>query len=80
MTQILDCGEHGKRPWKGHVVCDASGAVYHTSEPDGARHAPRTCTCGVQLMPRMAGDKSNWTARSICEECYKRECSKQAQA
>ena len=70
MTSMLDCGAHGKRPWKGHIVCASCGRVYQTSDENAPHFAPPDCVCGARLMPYKDKSKKGWAARSICETCY----------
>jgi DNA-directed RNA polymerase subunit RPC12/RpoP len=72
VSGILDCGEHGKRPWQGHVVCAQCGAMYQTSDAEGAYYAPILCEgCGVRLMPfGRPHNRKEFSARSICAECF----------
>jgi len=69
--RLLDCAEHGMRPWLGDVVCSDCGAIFLCVPVDGdfdypAMPAGGRCTCGAQLMPK---DGKPFTARSVCREC-----------
>ena len=61
--RTLDCGEHGKMPWTGQVICIACDRVWHLNV-----HNPPTadgaCTCGK----RLSGPEG--TGRAICARCY----------
>lgn len=51
VIRLLKCASHGDRKWQGHVMCEACGKIYQTSDPKKPRFAPPTCPCGQLLMP-----------------------------
>jgi hypothetical protein len=78
--RMLDCGEHGNRPWRGDIVCEKCGAIFLCASEAAQQTKfayPKMldsglCTCGVQLMP--TGDKSVYfSARSVCRACAERK-------
>lgn len=55
--------------------------MYQTSEPEKPYYAPLMCEgCGVRLMPNEPSDpeEADFSARSVCAECYERGPHRQA--
>ena len=67
--RTLRCGIHGKKPWKGTIVCSACSLPWQMLDERGPYYAPRVCTCGAQLVPAGAEDKT-FTGRTVCNTCW----------
>lgn len=77
LNQPLVCGTHGRRPWKGHIVCANCNRVFQTQNPDEPRYAQDVCPCEAQLSPADAEDR-DFTARPICDLCYEHRAKQEA--
>jgi hypothetical protein len=51
MKRVLRCEKHGSRTWRGHIMCDACGRTYQTTDEKQPGYAPEVCRCGKHLMP-----------------------------
>ena len=51
----LKCRSHGRKRWRGDVICSVCGRVFQTSDERAPRYATELCPCGHRLMPK-AGD------------------------
>jgi hypothetical protein len=73
--RTMKCGTHGKKPWKGTIVCSACNLPWQMLDEHGPYYAPRVCTCGAQLMPASAEDTTfkGRTACDVCWQCVVRE-------
>jgi len=65
---FVQCDRHGRKPWGGHVVCEACDRRYTTHDPALPTHAPLRCACRKPLMP--AADRQHFTARVCCVDCF----------
>lgn len=54
LRRVLQCAVHGSRRWRGHIMCDACGQTYQTTDARRPDHAPETCRCGHPLLPPVA--------------------------
>ena len=54
MKRVLRCEKHGSRTWRGHIMCDACGRTYQTTDEKQPGYAPEVCRCGKRLMPPAA--------------------------
>lgn len=54
MKRVLRCERHGSRTWRGHIMCDACGLTYQTTDERRSDYAPEVCRCGQRLMPPAA--------------------------
>lgn len=80
--QFLDCSTHGKKEWRGTVMCGRCKAPWllpgegQTVEAiDVVPPSFGKCSCGTQLVPRRPGDK-HFSAVPICESCYQEQIAK----
>lgn len=60
----VECGSHGKVPWKFDIICDGCGKVHNMDDP-----APPVCQCGKQLLP--TEPPREFSARMVCPACAK---------
>lgn len=51
VKRFLHCAKHGPRRWQGHVMCDACGRTYQTTNERQPGYAPEVCRCGQRLLP-----------------------------
>ena len=80
----VKCPEHGKKPWRGNIVCakcneihliDVETGLHPTVTPQGV------CPCGVQLFPfrdengEVVKAVTFW-ARIACRDCAEQEHAK----
>lgn len=54
MRRVLCCEKHGSRTWRGHIMCDACGRTYQTTDERQPGYAPEVCRCGQRLLPPAA--------------------------
>lgn len=67
----VDCATHGRKAWRGDVICTNCNRLYQTEEPTQPRYAPRVCECGVRLMPGRGKNKTaEFSARMVCRPCF----------
>lgn len=64
-TYSLNCEAHGRRKWRGDLICAACKRIY-PGDVNGKTTAPVTCECGALMIPRK---RKPFTARAICHEC-----------
>jgi hypothetical protein len=54
VKRVLHCEKHGSRTWQGHVMCDACGRTYQTTDERKLGYAHEICPCGRRLLPPAA--------------------------
>ena len=78
----VNCGKHVRNPWK-YVVCNACGALFDLSEPEGS---PRSAKCKGGLCPACGApllhraDAKSFTARVVCDECARAVVARRPEA
>ncbi len=71
----LRCLRHGKKPWRGDIICEKCQRVYLRADENVFPTAPEsgTCICGVRLFPVHDEDGKTTSAyfsgRAVCEHC-----------
>jgi hypothetical protein len=82
----VQCREHGKKPWRGDLVCEKCEAI-HLIDDETKEHPTikeGACTCGVLLFPPrdengevMKGEK--FYGRIACRDCARKRHREKAQ-
>jgi hypothetical protein len=70
-TMEITCAAHGKRRWKGDVVCTACGRIYDIRVLDKGEGVEQTvlCRCRQLLTSNNLTLRGKCTARVICYNC-----------
>jgi hypothetical protein len=78
-AMMTSCGAHGRRRWKGDVVCLACGRVSDVKTYDKGDGVEQTvhCRCGELLITNDPVLHAKSNARVICYNCarqYRKQC------
>lgn len=68
--RFVICATHGRKPWRGEIVCAACERVYTTHDDTLPTDAPEMCSCGSALLPSSDKGKGEFSGRMVCSECY----------
>jgi len=86
-NQRVICKEHGKKPWRGDLVCGKCGKIHFIVEETGEHPSmpDDVCPCGAIMFPvrNEAGELLKdipFFGRVACRQCALAEAEKQKNA
>ena len=71
-SRANECDTHGKKPWRGELVCARCQRVYTTHDPSLPTHGKEICACGARFIGPKGVKFSGriHSARPCCSECF----------